>query len=307
MPLKHFAALDSSGADPVESAMTTPHSPWYSKASTYLGIIPLVVNAFLWLCFSLDRFSHFWVSIFLVGWFSFLLTALLFLVTAANWLDQQRSPSHISLPRMLGTILLLAVYIPSSLVTFVLYAQATRVRSVDIIEAASRKHFSLDEAREMLEDDPECVTESDEFGYTALHHAASRSRNELVTLLISQGADVHAQCADYGQTPLHCAAEHNAVPSIRDLIDAGADPNATDRFGETPLHSAVMVANLDAVKALLDSGANVNATNTEGKTPLDLVIWQEHRHQTEYPSSALQWNECARLLRSRGGIITSDD
>ena len=43
------------------------------------------------------------------------------------------------------------------------------------------------------------VNQRDHYGYTALHHAASRGDNELILYLVSQGADV-TMLARTGQT-----------------------------------------------------------------------------------------------------------
>ena len=71
-------------------------------------------------------------------------------------------------------------------------------------------------------------------GDTPLHSAVQWGYEEIVKLLLANGADVDAK-NHHGQSPLHYASafRHQRITNI--LIDAGAHTNAPDNDGHTPL------------------------------------------------------------------------
>lgn len=117
--------------------------------------------------------------------------------------------------------------------------------------------------------------------YTALMKAARRGQNEIMQILIDKGADVSA-VDDFGHSALYHAAGDEDQPgpssdcspsTLQVLIDNGADKDAhSTRDGVTPLMmvvaNSVLDANLDAVKYLVDIGADINATDQNGATVL---------------------------------------
>lgn len=66
---------------------------------------------------------------------------------------------------------------------------------------------------------------TDEEGLTALHLAVQGNALDVVTLLLSKGANVNAATTK-GETPTHIAARHEFVDILRTLVDAGANVNA---------------------------------------------------------------------------------
>lgn len=66
-----------------------------------------------------------------------------------------------------------------------------------------------------------------------LFEAVRRNNEELVCLLLSNGADVHA-IDQYGQTPLHSACEWTKEKVISLLIQFGADVDLKNKRGLTP-------------------------------------------------------------------------
>ncbi|HEX7569079.1 MAG TPA: ankyrin repeat domain-containing protein, partial [Verrucomicrobiae bacterium] len=109
---------------------------------------------------------------------------------------------------------------------------------------------------------------------TPLHIAAARGDTELVSLLLTNRADVKA-LSIYSETPLQAAAACGKADVAELLLAAGADPNArADADASTPLHLAVSGGYRDVVEKLLAHGANPNAIasiNRRDTTPLMLA------------------------------------
>jgi len=107
-------------------------------------------------------------------------------------------------------------------------------------------------------------------GMTALHWAAERGDDVLVSLLLAAGASpsVRTRVGDY--TPLHLAARSGSGPAVRALLAAGASASVpTSTSGVQPIHLAAGSGSVDAVTTLLEHGADVNAREREwAQTPL---------------------------------------
>lgn len=103
-----------------------------------------------------------------------------------------------------------------------------------------------------------------EFGQTLLHAAAGYGKTNLVSHLLTEGADPNVQ--DFkGQSPLHAACNHCHLRASIKLIEAGADVNLADLRGWSPLHFAVtrkyrteslQLKYWDVIKLLLENGAD---------------------------------------------------
>jgi ankyrin repeat protein len=94
-----------------------------------------------------------------------------------------------------------------------------------------------------------------------VHRAAEAFNLELVSFLLTNGANIHARVA-------------------REVRNSGFDTGPTIKAeGNTPLHLAITSAHsvsvrqaLEVARALLDYGADIEAKDVGGKTPLLLAI-----------------------------------
>ncbi|KAF7189594.1 Ankyrin repeat domain-containing protein 2 [Pseudocercospora fuligena] len=102
------------------------------------------------------------------------------------------------------------------------------------------------------------IDHADEYGLTALHHAALSGFHDTVCALLEAGADVNADSLECG-TPLHLAALKGRSHVVRLLLDARADVSRRSRMVGTPLHCACYAGELDIVDDLSRAGANVIA------------------------------------------------
>lgn len=104
-------------------------------------------------------------------------------------------------------------------------------------------------------------------GSLALHKAADRGSIGIVTLLLSNEADVNARWEN-GETALHLVALRGFADIVAELLLSGADVDAVCQMGDTPLHQACGQGYERVVMELLAKGANMNAINAVGRTPL---------------------------------------
>ncbi|MEY3202269.1 MAG: hypothetical protein RIR70_1819 [Pseudomonadota bacterium] len=110
----------------------------------------------------------------------------------------------------------------------------------------------------------------DDFGRTALHHAAEHRQVEAIRTLLANGARVDA-ANDEGCTAAHIAASLGDVASLEVLRAAGANLDARSKSRTTPLHWAAMNKAVEAGLLLLSCGADASAVNIQGETPLLLA------------------------------------
>lgn len=87
---------------------------------------------------------------------------------------------------------------------------------------------------------------------SALHIAASRGADDLVHLLLQQGANPNVQDCN-GNTPLHLAACTHHIRVVTLLLRFGADVKKVDIAGKTPLHLS-----MSRLKRLSDENKNLD-------------------------------------------------
>ena len=125
---------------------------------------------------------------------------------------------------------------------------------------------------------------------TPLFIATMEGKKEIVELLLTKGADVHAKDFVF-TTALHFAARigHEDVAEL--LITRSADVNAKMEDGRTPLLMAAIGEQKEIAELLISNGAQVNATAKNGNRLLTALDEAIETNQTEL----------ANLLRKHGG------
>jgi uncharacterized protein len=108
-----------------------------------------------------------------------------------------------------------------------------------------------------------------ESGQTALHIAVDQSNADLMSYLMSRGADPEARDRD-GNTPLILSAIKGYAEGIRMALRFKANINAVNQFGETALIKAVQEGQEPIVRLLVQSGAALDVTDSAtGLTALE--------------------------------------
>ncbi|KAJ5174127.1 uncharacterized protein N7482_000004 [Penicillium canariense] len=105
-------------------------------------------------------------------------------------------------------------------------------------------------------------------GQTALSLVAQKGDLEMVTILLTHGADVNARKKN-GAPPLSLAAAEGHEATANLLLEYGAKVECKDKHGHPPLWYAVCRGkSISIIKALLDWGANLEYQDRAGRTVL---------------------------------------
>lgn len=152
----------------------------------------------------------------------------------------------------------------------------------ELVEAAKEGDWS--HVRKLLEDSAPVNTVYGD-GSAALHWASYHDNLDVVSELLSAGADVSAK-TDLGVTPLWLAAENGNAAIVEKLLAAGADANVTLYSGETILMTATLAGNAQVVGQLLAAGAQPNNSVARGQTAL---MWAAGRGYGDVVAILIQY------------------
>ena len=120
----------------------------------------------------------------------------------------------------------------------------------------------------LLDNCPLDINVYDETHSTALMLAAENGDEEIVSYLLSRGADCDLVDIN-NQSALFRAIKSENPEILRILLQAGSDPNQMDDHGNTPLiYCALYSKNSKFMKYLLYFGADPNLTNDKEWSPL---------------------------------------
>ena len=117
------------------------------------------------------------------------------------------------------------------------------------------------------------VNKSGECGLTPLHISAMIRNQDVVQLILDNGANLEA-CDAGGKTPLHRAAQCGNTSTLRCLIKNGGNIFTTDNDGRNPLHDAAFNNHSEALELLLTFGGKVDLKDNDGNTGMLLACNQ---------------------------------
>ncbi|KAJ4129083.1 hypothetical protein NW768_007614 [Fusarium equiseti] len=131
------------------------------------------------------------------------------------------------------------------------------------------------------------VNEQDNTGMSALHIAAktfnqSVNDNDVLWILLANGAKVNVRTKTLGQTPLHIAASEGSEDAMWLLLSKGADSSKLDVDNRTALHWAVAGDHIKAAQLLLWKPTElINAVDHEKGTVLHYAASQGNAGMVE--------------------------
>lgn len=117
-----------------------------------------------------------------------------------------------------------------------------------VLWAAENGEFET--VRELIMKQPGLVHATDSDGYTPLHRAAYSNHVNVISYLLSVGANVGAK-TELGWTPLHSACNWNNYASAARLLAAGSNPGALSDGEQTPLHLAAAISHCKSTLLVL--------------------------------------------------------
>lgn len=141
-----------------------------------------------------------------------------------------------------------------------------------------------------------------------LRSAASNKDIDEAIRVLNKNADIDLNAGDDKQrTALHISAANDAEDVVRLLLENGASPHVKDVNGNTPLHLAACSGMIPIVTLLLHYGGDISATDSNGKTPLHLILARQKLFQKpsakesikryDYMKSKAHLQEIADLLK----------
>lgn len=156
------------------------------------------------------------------------------------------------------------------------------------------------------------VHAKDDYGRTAIVHAADTCKMEAARKLLEHGASIDDRDHN-GQSLLVLAVNMRDGEMMRLFLDAGADVNAASDSGRTALMIAASGGMLDIAKMLDDAGAHLRARDQDGKAALqyarenghaEFAIWLARREaETGSPVTEI---ECLCLLPERFAVLLEE-
>lgn len=118
------------------------------------------------------------------------------------------------------------------------------------------------------------INVEDAKGRTPLFIAAELGKTEAVRFLCQEKADVNAKEDEHGMFPLHVASWQGNEDIVGILLTNGAKVNVEEKFGKSPLHVA---SSREVVKLLIDSKIDVTKKDKKGLTALESAMSNGNR------------------------------
>ncbi|XP_077977593.1 uncharacterized protein LOC144433157 [Glandiceps talaboti] len=153
------------------------------------------------------------------------------------------------------------------------------------------------------------MVETDTAGLTLVMISCTGQHDEVLKLLVTNGAPVNAKQKN-GTTALMLAADNGYNSTVAILLEAGAHVNQQQSTGETALMKACKKGHKVIVRLLLENGADSNITSTHGSNAqqyakmyshtavLDVLMAHNGRVSKAVEGTVLRYLAgCARILK----------
>ncbi len=135
---------------------------------------------------------------------------------------------------------------------------------------------------------------------TALHRASLRGYNQILEILLQNGADT--EIGDkYDWTPIERAASRGEVATVELLLKYGANVEGSyDISRRSPLMITVVDRHVEVCKFFLEKGANLEVIDKDGMSLLELALEEKKHYEDNYEVRS-KYEEIIDLLRKYGG------
>jgi hypothetical protein len=109
-------------------------------------------------------------------------------------------------------------------------------------------------------------------GMNALMLAAAHKHPAVVKTILRFNPPINAPMADGGMTALHLAAHHGRDDIVRMLLAEGAKTDLNDQQGLTPFLIAIASGKFDVARTLLEAGSTPDRRDIVGASALDYAL-----------------------------------
>jgi ankyrin repeat protein len=157
--------------------------------------------------------------------------------------------------------------------------------NIDADAMARRHSFMHDLAREgdvlsaeIIFERGGAIDAPNDEGRRPLHEAAFFGHLDMVSFLLSAGADINAEVVPFGHTALYLAVQQGHHGLVEYLLKKGAKLGVSDALlGTGLLHIAAAKNDMKMLGILVAAGANVFHENRKGMTARDVAAIRGHR------------------------------
>ena len=149
----------------------------------------------------------------------------------------------------------------------------------------------------------------DRSGSSALWHGVDTNNSRITAaILTAPGCDVNLPDA-FKMAPLHVAAVHKNPVVIRQLLEQGALVDPQQLQGATPLYIASRTSSTESIRLLLQHGADPNIYDSEGISPLHIALDRSGSSELVYiliNAGAYVYSRHVFVLQKEFDILKSD-
>lgn len=111
----------------------------------------------------------------------------------------------------------------------------------------------------------------DKSGATPMFRAAAYGREKALLLLLKNNTQYMDRQNAFGDTALHMATKFARIATVKILLANHANMDMLNQDDETPIHLAIKFNRQNIISELMQHGANYNPINKRGETPLTLA------------------------------------
>jgi ankyrin repeat protein/glyoxylase-like metal-dependent hydrolase (beta-lactamase superfamily II) len=133
-------------------------------------------------------------------------------------------------------------------------------------------------------------------------YAAEGGLTRLFTALLQTGANPNIELAD-GGTLTHLAAAGGSIEILQGLAPLGLDLEASDDFGWTPLHYAARDGHVGCVQWLCEKKVDTDARSLMGQTPYNVAVERNMQDAAEVLKAAGADTEPMRFPHLEGPYL----
>lgn len=158
------------------------------------------------------------------------------------------------------------------LILFLLITSNSFAQQKSIFDVA--RSGTLHEIEVLYKENKNCINEINEYGFSPLILACYKGNSEVAKFLIQKKSTLD-YVSDEG-TALMAAVVRGKNELVKLLLENGANPNLTNLEGTTALMYAAQFKNIELAKLLLQHKADKTIVNKDQKTAFEFAVFSNN-------------------------------